>query len=325
MPKKNPTILDVAQLANVSRTTVSRYLNKNFKKMSSTTKLNIEQAIIQLNYQVNQSARALKTSHTHLIGLVMADVTNFYSSLIFKGVTELFNSYNYQVIMLNSNEDALQEQKNIEQLSQLQVDGLLIQPVTNNINFYNDLQIPTVFIDRPLDSPNLAQVVTDNYLKSQTLANKVAQLGYQQFIVLHQKNTNNARNLRIQAISDVAIKYNINKTIIYTEDNLDKLLNIINDSLKTAIFVLKGPDILKTLAFFQKNNISIPNDIGMATFDDWDWTDFTFPKIEKVQQNPTSIGFTAAEYLYKKISEPTLTTNHQIIVPSTLINGNSLS
>lgn len=324
MTKKKPTILDVAQLANVSRTTVSRYLNQNYSKMSLATKLTIEQAIKQLNYQVNQSARALKTNRTHLIGLVMADVTNFYASLVFKGVADLFSSFNYQIIMLNSNEDALQEQKNISQLLQFQVDGLLIQPVTKNTPYYESITIPTVFIDRPLASSHLAQVVTDNYLKSQELAQKVVTFGYYQFIILHQKNSNSARDLRIQAINDVALQNNIKTTIFYTDDDLQHLLKLLIQSPKTAIFVLKGPDVLKTLAFFHAHNFNIPNNIGMATFDDWNWTNFTFPKIEKIQQDPTKIGFIAAKLLHQNITSPRLNSNSHIIVPSVLITGNSL-
>ena len=83
---KKITINDVAQKAGVSKTTVSRFLNNNYNNMSDHTKKRIEDVIKELNYRPNKQAQALKSKHSYLIGVVVADISNMFSSLLLKGI-----------------------------------------------------------------------------------------------------------------------------------------------------------------------------------------------------------------------------------------------
>ncbi len=75
---KRATINDVAEVARVSITTVSRYVNGKYGKMSSKTRQKIQQAIKDVDYHVNRQAQMLKRQNSHLIGVVVADVENFF-------------------------------------------------------------------------------------------------------------------------------------------------------------------------------------------------------------------------------------------------------
>lgn len=75
---KRATINDVAKTAGVSITTVSRYVNGNYNKMSAKTRLKIQTAVKEADYHVNRQAQMLKRQNSHLIGVVVADVENFF-------------------------------------------------------------------------------------------------------------------------------------------------------------------------------------------------------------------------------------------------------
>ena len=78
------TIIDVAKLARVSKTSVSRYLNEQDRgHMSDETKERIKDAIEQLNYAPNNAARSLKGKASKVIGLVINDLANpFFLQMI---------------------------------------------------------------------------------------------------------------------------------------------------------------------------------------------------------------------------------------------------
>ncbi|WP_349399024.1 LacI family DNA-binding transcriptional regulator, partial [Clostridium perfringens] len=93
------TINDIAKKAKTSKTTVSFYLNGKFDKMSPDTKRRIEQVIEETNYSPNIMARSLKLKKSNLIGVVVADITNPFSSNIVKGIGEITRRKGYQILV----------------------------------------------------------------------------------------------------------------------------------------------------------------------------------------------------------------------------------
>ncbi|WP_413700108.1 LacI family DNA-binding transcriptional regulator [Psychromonas sp. KJ10-10] len=81
-------IIDVATLANVSKSTVSQYLNGRFGHMSTQTKERIRDAVETLNYIPNPIARSLKSDKTKTIGVIVRDITGFNTSRILRGIDD---------------------------------------------------------------------------------------------------------------------------------------------------------------------------------------------------------------------------------------------
>ena len=80
--RTNVTIADVALRAGCSKTTISRYLNGKFEFMSAESKERIAAVIEEMNYRPNNLARSLKSSRSRLIGVIMADISNPFSSIL---------------------------------------------------------------------------------------------------------------------------------------------------------------------------------------------------------------------------------------------------
>ncbi|MDC7240917.1 MAG: LacI family DNA-binding transcriptional regulator [Spirochaetales bacterium] len=81
---KKIRMIDVAEAAGVSKSTVSQYLNGRFNYMSDDTKSRIEKAVKQLNYIPNPIARSLKTDHTKTIGVIVTAVTGYFTGQVIR-------------------------------------------------------------------------------------------------------------------------------------------------------------------------------------------------------------------------------------------------
>ncbi|PAF34380.1 LacI family transcriptional regulator, partial [Terribacillus saccharophilus] len=96
------TITDVAKQANVSKSTVSQYLNKRYEYMSEKTRKKIESAIEELNYQPNIVARSLKQKSTFTVGVIVANILHTFSTHVIRAVENFFHEKGFQIIVCNA-------------------------------------------------------------------------------------------------------------------------------------------------------------------------------------------------------------------------------
>lgn len=80
------TIAEVAAVAGVSKASVSRYISGDRRLLSDALATRIEQAVVALDFQPNQMARGLKRGRSRLIGMLVADLLNPYSTAVMHGV-----------------------------------------------------------------------------------------------------------------------------------------------------------------------------------------------------------------------------------------------
>lgn len=105
------TIKEVAERANVSKSTVSQFLNERFEYMSDDTKKKIEMAIEELDYQPNQLARSLKQKRTNVIGIVASTIRSRFTIEIVRAVEDVCQKKGIQVLICNTDDN--QRKKNI--------------------------------------------------------------------------------------------------------------------------------------------------------------------------------------------------------------------
>jgi DNA-binding LacI/PurR family transcriptional regulator len=160
------TITDVAELAKVSKNTVSRYLN-NRGYISQQTRDNIQQAIDFLHYRPNQIARSLYSNKTNIVGLVIPDVTQPFFAKMASLIEDELDKNGYRMILCNTMHSSVKEQKYIDLLIGNKVDGIIIGSHSVDIN-YKDIDAPIVALDRWLadDIP----VVSANHTQGGILA-----------------------------------------------------------------------------------------------------------------------------------------------------------
>ncbi len=151
-PQVPPTIEDIARQLNLSAMTVSRAL-RGHSNVSEITRRKVLQAAQQLNYKPNRWARSLVTQKSHIIGIVIPDISHMFFAEIARGVEETIDSEGYDLLLCHSRRDPERERHELDMLMGSRVDGLIVaseQPQDDPRTFL-ELQergVPFVLIDR---------------------------------------------------------------------------------------------------------------------------------------------------------------------------------
>lgn len=156
------TMKDVAALANVSIATVSRFLNGDLSRMSTNTAKTVKSAIDKLNYVPNSAARQMVTKSSGLIAIIVANIDDFFSTELFKGISAMLESKGYVGVLFDSNSDVTREKELMTIVSTHTFDGLIIQPFSS-VKVISDTirrNIPIVIVDREIEQSPWTQVVT---------------------------------------------------------------------------------------------------------------------------------------------------------------------
>ena len=129
---KKTSLKDIAAKLGVSAALVSYVLNnKKEGRIKKSVAEKIRKTAIELNYRTNQIAKSLKTNKTFTIGLIVADISNPFSSNLARIIEDEADKNNYTVLFGSSDENQLRSDKLIDTFLNRQVDGLIIHPGEN--------------------------------------------------------------------------------------------------------------------------------------------------------------------------------------------------
>lgn len=307
---KKVTISDIANLSGVSKTTISRYLNGKYEGMSEATRNRIQEVIEELDYRPSRQARALKSQYSSIIGIVVADISNSYTSRMIKGVMDRLNSTDYHTIIMDSDLNTKREANNIKKLIDEQVDGIVIQPIGESSLEYDFIPsgMSLVQIDRYVEPLKWPAVVSDNFLQSQNLGRIIAENDYKRVIILTPEIKNvSPRINRYKGLQNGLADYDVEVIIVTTNeikdivardiDIWDQMKQYIYDDVKTVLYAFNGGLLYGLIRLLKEKNIPVPDKIGLVGYDDGALTDLFNPEITSIEQNPVEIGHKAADIL----------------------------
>lgn len=318
--KKNVTISDVAEQAGVSKTTVSRYLNGHFGNMSKETKNRIKEVIADLNYRPNKQAQALKSKRSYLIGIVVADISNMYSSLLLKGIGKILGKAGYQMIIMDAANSVEQERELLNRLIDQSVEGIILQALSRNAHHYDHLKkagIPLVLVDRDVEPSIYPLVTSDNAAATKKIVEVILGKKYEQIVVVTEPIEDSiTRELRYSAVKKTAVAGNCKVELIEVtpEINLtERIKKIVKHPLKTALFASNGTMLMELLTILFNEDISVPEEIGVTGFDDWDVSALIGPGITSIEQQTKTIGEEVAKIMLETIKTDNFPVETKII------------
>lgn len=309
---KNVTMAEVAKHANISKSTVSQYLNKRYEYMSESTKKRIEEAIEELNYHPNSVARSLKQKTTYTIGIIVANILHSFSTHIIRTLETEFNKQGFHTIICNADDDPEKERNYIEMLLAKQIDGLIVFPTGENLDLYEQMKkrnFPIVFMDRKLDGYEIDTVMLDNYRAAELAVDKFVSLDYTNISIV---TTSVIRNIsprveRIDGYKQALEKHGlpVQKQYIKTADAafLQETLHALFQLESPPQAIVAGNDIvlIEVLKYIKEHDMSIPHDIAVISIDEVTFASFYTPPITVVEQPKIEMANRAAELLLKQI------------------------
>jgi LacI family transcriptional regulator len=310
-------IKDVAKLAKVAITTVSRYYNYP-SKVKASTRLIIEQAIAELEFVPNAAARSIKTNQTKTIAIIVPTIlVSFYAKFVHY-LQEACDGLGYNTLLCNSNEKRERELYFISLFKNQQVDGI-IAFTYSSIDDYVKKGFPIVTFDRTFTG-SIATVTSDNYQGGKLAASRFIDLGLKNVAYLGTKKNLEGTDLgkRREGFIDALAHEGI-KGIEYLKQD-----PILDYSLLINSFLNENPEIQGVFCetdFLAENfvkialsrGIKIPEQIKVIGVDGVDDQFYGLKTLTTVVQSLPVMSATMVQMLVKQINQKA--TPEQVIVP----------
>ncbi|GAB2683187.1 LacI family DNA-binding transcriptional regulator [Aliiglaciecola aliphaticivorans] len=322
-------LIDVAKRAGVSNSTVSQYLNGRFDYMSEKTKLRIQKAISELDYVPNPIARSLKMNKTKTIGVIVRDITGFYTSRTIRGIDDYCKNSEYNLLIYNTDVDPKVEAKSLDTLNQLRVDGIIIASSGQNtglINRYSDNGLPIVHFQLEHDGQEKNIIISDYRKAAFEATEYLIQLGHKRICFVTQDfNQVKSRKDRFLGYVDALQKHAIpmDQSLIkywHRETGFEQSpIEYLHTENPPSVFFTQHLAITtELLSVLNAANIVIPDDVSLLGFDDIPMAEYFKVPITVITQNPYEIGRQATKLLLNNINSKT-PTSEKIMIPCSLI------
>ena len=318
------TIKDIAEHTGVSYATVSRTLN-HLSGVSPDTRDKVLAAAEELGYRPNIHARSLKTNRTNTIALLVPDISNpFFADIAF-AVDEVAFSKGYTTLLCSSNWNVDIERKQLEQLYNQRVDGIIYKPAGKNPMDLSRMSIPNVLLSC-IPGENESYIEVDNYKGGQIAADHLISCGYQNFAFIGGTPDSSSNEKRINGYYDrlkECGKQISRDHVIYggfTVESGYKMAQKLFSAFPDVDGIFCGNDIiaLGVLQYLMEINRKIPEETGVVGFDDIMLAGLPQIQMTTVAQPRYQMGKHAA-YMLIDFIENKQDINHHIILDPKLV------
>lgn len=304
-----PTIKDVAAAAGVSIGTVSKVINKS-GFVSEKIRERILLAITLLNYKPNAVARSLKQSKTHLIGIIVDDISNLYMMRIIKSVENLAKEMEYNLISCSHNNRPEEEKKALQWLMEKRVDGIIMVPTGSNLNELNmPNNIPVILVDRKVEKASFDTVVHENINTSITLVQHLYLHGHRKLLFIHGAFHHSVEVERVNGIRkaihllgldvDTQVFLEVGATLEHISAEVRKYLE--HSGLPEGIYATNHLALAGTIRALWDMGVHVPEDVSVVGFGDIDMFGILRPSFTLAKEDPYEVGKIASEILFERI------------------------
>jgi LacI family transcriptional regulator/LacI family repressor for deo operon, udp, cdd, tsx, nupC, and nupG len=308
------SIADIARVAGVSHTTVSRAL-RGSSLISLDTRERIQRLAQEMGYTPNLIAQSLQTRRTSMIGLVVTSIDDPFLSDVVKGVEEVARGAGFSVLLSATHNNPDQEMAVIETFHRRRVDGILVASsrITSKYKKRLDhIRVPTVLINSQAESQAelLHWVAVDDGIGATLAVQHLLQLGHRAIGYLGVNCRPRSNQLRLQAYRNTLAKANLacgddwvviapgaeashEEDVIAGRTWLPRLL----DAGCTAVFCYNDMVAIGVLIACQERGIAVPQELSVVGFDDISTASYVTPALTTIQQPKRELGQQAAEVM----------------------------
>ncbi len=323
---KMATIKDVAKLAGVATSTVSYVLN-NSKSLKKETQQRVLDAVETLEYKPNLIARSLKTRKTSTIGIIVPDIANAFFTEIIRGIEDISEQNNHNVILCNTYENPEKEEKYLITLLSRDIDGLIFVGTGKNPRILSNIKdISIVVVDRRLGNA-FSSVVVNNEKGGYIAASHLLERKHEEILLLTGPLSINTYFERLTGYLRALQKAGMNRNemlIHECEVSYDGGQRIMQEILMQEIdfgSIFATNDLIALGAYntLLQNNVRIPDDILLIGFDDIPTAHIITPGLTTVKQPTYQIGTKASTLLFNQLYNKDQQVEHIILEPELVI------
>ena len=323
------TIRDVAKQAGVAPITVSRVVN-NSGYVSEKTRARVEAAIADLGYVPNVLARSLRSRRTDTLGLVLTDISNPFWTTVARGVEDAASDAGFNVILCNTDESEVEQDKYLRVLLQKQVDGVLLVPARSAlepIQFVQSQDTPVVVLDRLIPDAQADTVRCDSEGGAYQLTRLLLSLGHRRIAVLSGPQGVSTAEDRVagyrRALTEASLDVDP-ALVYYGQFSLESGYAMTQQVLAvtprpSGLFAGNNFIAIGALRALRDAGLQVPEDLAMVGFDDLPADLVVDPFLTVAAQPAYEMGRQATELLLARLSGEAPEAYQEIVLPTEII------
>lgn len=300
------TIKDVAKLAGVGTSTVTRYF-KEGSYISKEAREKIKAACEELNYSPNAIARAMKSNKSYTIGLMIPTLSNPFFTELVETIEQTCMKAGYKTVLCNTNGNVELEKKYLQMAISSCFDGIIF--ITGSLRF-EDLEsnIPTITLDRKSHVGGSSITIISNHRQGAILGSRhLIECGCKK--ILYLSGGNNIPSKERQAafeevMKEYAISYQVREWDEFSEADKEWSIKEGFD----GVFAWNDITAIEFINYLDKKKVRVPKDIQVIGFDNIKMSEWVHPKLTTVSQPVKELGEEASHCMIglieKKIVPP---------------------
>lgn len=332
---KRLTIKDLAQMMNLSTSTVSRALSDH-PDISDSTKKRVKEVAEELNYTANMHARLFRKQNSGLIALVLPEVNMFYTPNLIRGINKTIATSNYSLITFLSNDSYKREKEIIKQCLQWAVEGVMISLSTQTYDLQHleplkKSKIQCLLLDKAVSNKDFPSVIIDSVEASYNAVRYLIDYGHTNILGIFGNPSLDISKQRLEgyrkALNEAGLPI-VDENIVFVDsaENLDFILPPIfnHNRAITALFTMSDELLAKSLYHINKRSIRIPEDLSVITISDGAYPLLVHPKISHIKDSGSKLGKQASKYLLDAINESQDAINKTKIIATKIVELESV-
>lgn len=309
---RQPSIKDIAKLAKVSHSTVSRAL-QNSPLVNAETAEKIRRIARESGYRASAVARGLVTKRTQTIGLVVTTVADPFASEVVSGLEQAASDHGYAVFLAESNGEPEREKKVVQSLAERRVDGIVVTSSRVGalyLPLLSEMMVPIVLVNNQHPGAFVHSVMIGNLEGSKAAAVHLVGLGHRRIAYLgdqfgYQSDTERFAGFR-EALDTAGIPF-LPELVVHGNGKPEEAMKAMETLLSlpqppTAVCCYNDMSALGAMRSIRLRGLRVPEDISVVGFDDLFLASYTQPPLTTVRQPMRRMGQLAMESLFKLMS-----------------------
>ncbi len=327
------TIKDVAKMADVSISTVSRVINDS-KPVSPEARRRVLKAIEVLDYKPNEVARSLVTKKSNLIGVIVNDIGSTYVSSILRGVEEIGRMYKYDILLSSSYGDSEVEVKFAKLLLQKQVEGIIVISDTLNTKLLYRLEeskIPYINVNRFYNVDEHYTVGVNHKDGTYQMTNYLVENGHKNIGLLYVRKDFDRTEEKIkedgylEALEEHGLAKNTIGIEGIREKDVAEIMDKVEEKIRSGVtaFVTTQDELgIHLQNALLDRGYKIPEDVSITGYGATEMTELTRPKLTSVKVPYYDIGAVAIRKILKEIKKEE--SEDKVYLPARIVERDSV-
>jgi LacI family transcriptional regulator len=298
------TLSEVAELAGVSPSTVSRILNGT-AGVSEAKKARVEQAIAQLNFRPNPSARSLAGGRTMSIGVLTQSIDSPFYGEALRGIEQVLLTAGYASLFMSGHWNEGDELQCIRMLQDRQVDGIIVLTgkLPDDTLMSISEQIPLVVTGRQISGEHLCSFDFDNREGLRLAVRHLHALGHRHlaFIASQEDHADTQQRMRgfREELDQLGLPFN-EQLVVHGDLQEPSGFRAMNQLIQsgesfTAVIAANDQMAYGAMVALYRSGIRVPDDVSLVGFDDLPHSAFCIPPLTTVRQPIHELGMQAAQ------------------------------